>query len=84
MPTHFEEICAAMVEAMDPDMRLAGAELEDMAKTIARHMAHDTDDVEAYILTLDRMIIMMYARAGKPYGFGPEARWRWWFEQIDA
>ncbi len=82
--TPFEQICAAMVEAMDPDLRLAGAELEFMAADIARRISPVADDARATVLTTDRLITVLYAEAGKPYGPGPEARWRWFFERVDA
>jgi hypothetical protein len=82
--TDYVQVCAAMAEAMDPDLRLAGAELEQMAATIARRMSHDSEDVRASILKLDRVITVTYAQAGKPYGIGLEARWRWFCEQVNA
>jgi hypothetical protein len=84
MPTHYQEICATMVEAMDPELRLTCAELEGMAARIARRMSPGVDDAQAFVLKMDRVIIVLYAQAGKAYGPSPEARWRWWFEQIDA
>jgi hypothetical protein len=73
-----------MVEAMDPELRLTGVELERMAVDIARRFSPNVDDAQAFVLKMDRVIIVMYANAGKPYGPSPEARWRWWFEQVDA
>jgi hypothetical protein len=79
----YEEICAAMVQAVDPDLRLNGAELKSMAISIARRFAEDqgVDDASSTILKMDRVALMLYAQAGKPYGSSPEARWRWFFEQ---
>jgi hypothetical protein len=80
----YEDVCAAMVRAMDPELRLSGAELESMAIRVARRFSTDIEEARSTVLKMDRVAQVLYAESGKPYAPTPEARWRWFFEQVDA
>ena len=81
--TDYEKVCAAMVAAVDPELRLAGAEFKQMAAGIARRMSPDVDDAQMMVFKMNDLSAAMYARAGEPYGPSDEARWRWFFELVE-
>jgi hypothetical protein len=79
----YENVCAAMVAAVDPELRLAGAELKQMAAGIARRISPDVDDAQMMVFKMNDLSAAMYARAGEPHGPSAEARWRWFFELVE-
>jgi hypothetical protein len=81
--TEYEKVCAAMVEAIDPDLRLTGGELVEMATSIARRISTDMGDARKTVLKMNYLSAAMYARAGEPNGPSDEARWRWFFALVD-
>jgi hypothetical protein len=79
----YEKVCAAMVVAIDPNLQLTGAELLEMATSIARRLSPDVGDARTTVLKMNDLSAAMYARAGEPNGPSDEARWRWFFALVD-